>query len=122
MQKFPNGYEGPYRCKGEQSNTNGQGIGDGDSTVLEAPDATIIMGDNVVILPLRDSYEVPSRDEPLQMEHIDAVLQTQPDFVATDAVGTVISEQGNSGSVVRFGESAASPTGGSQAEFHASSR
>lgn len=122
VNKFPNGYVGPYQCKGEQTRPNGQGIGDGDSTVLEVPDSTIIVGEHVTILPSQDGYQVSSRDESAHIGHIDSMLETQGELPTADAVGTLLSEPGNSSSVVRFGESAASPTGGSQAELHTSSR
>ena len=111
MRKFPNGYEGPYECKGQRAQGTvsiGEVVPDG----VHGP-CTPTMVSSSMAVDQQDEM-APNADTDGQIGGFAPMKMGN----AADSIGAVGSSQGNIGSEVRFGESAISPMGGSEAGIH----
>lgn len=103
MRKFPNGYEGPSKCKDQRAQ---ESVSTGEVDV-HSPCTPTMVGSGMAVdqqdemVPNADTYGQIGGLTPMKMDN------------AADVSGP-----GHAGSEVRFGESAISPMGGSEAGIH----
>jgi hypothetical protein len=108
VRKFPNGYEGPYECKGQKAQDS-VSTGEVVANDVHRPCTPTIVGSDMAVdqqdemAPNADTYGQIGGFTPMKMDN------------AADSIGTLAPSPGNTGSEVRFGESAISPMGGSEA-------
>jgi hypothetical protein len=113
VRKFPNGYEGPFECKGQRAH---------DSVSTGEPVLKDVHGPCTPTMVV-SGMTVDQQDE--MAPNVDTYGQIE-DYTpmetgnAADAVGMAVFSPENIGSEVRFGESAISPMGGSEADVHSS--
>lgn len=113
VRKFPNGYEGPFECKGQRAQDS-VSTGEVVSKDVHGP-CTPTMVDSGMAVDQQDEM-APNADASTYGQ-IGGFTPTKMDNAA-DAIGMVVSSSGNTGSEVRFGESAISPIGGSEVGIH----
>jgi hypothetical protein len=110
VEKFPNGYEGPFQRKGQSSEGTQLPLNADDPPAAQSNDYPITSAFSSAV---NQHGEPPALPNESMDEQIADATRTQMD--ANTEPGGLFPSLGASGSEVRFGESAISPMSGSEA-------
>ncbi|ERF73403.1 hypothetical protein EPUS_08546 [Endocarpon pusillum Z07020] len=111
VRKFLNGYEGSFDCKGRRARDS-VSLGKAVSRDVHGRCTPTTVGSGMVVD--QQDEMVPSADPYRQIQGPTSIKMEN----AADAIGMAVYSPENTGSEVRFGESAISPMSGSEAGIH----